>query len=168
MRTLRAKHRHHAPAFERSTLREAHGRRGLTLYEVILALAIFLPALAVLGEGISTGLRAGVQAQLQTQAVLRCESALAEVVAGVWPMQAASEMAFADGAAGWTWSLEVLAGPHPHLLELQVTATYTDDTGLSTVSHTLTRYVRDPQLYLDAAALEAAEAEAQAATEVMP
>jgi hypothetical protein len=138
-------------------------RRGLTLYEVILAVAIFFPALVVLGQGIATGSRAGIQARLQTQAVLRAESVLAEVLAGVWPMESAAGMAFDDAAPGWTWDLEVLAGPHLHLLELQVTANYMSESGTTTTSCTLSRYVRDPQLYIDAAALQAAEAEAQAA-----
>ena len=139
-------------------------RRGLTLYEVILAIAIFFPALVVLGQGISTGTRAGVQARLQTQAVLRAETALAEVLAGVWPMESTTGMAFSDADPGWTWDLEVLAGPHLYLLQLQVTATYTSESGANTTSYTLSRYVRDPQLYIDAATLQAAEAEAQAAT----
>ena len=143
--------------------RGAPNRRGLTLYEVILAVAIFFPALAVLAQGIATGTRAGVQARLQTQAVLRAEAVLAEVLAGVWPMQSTSGMAFDDAAPGWTWDLEVLTGPHPYILELQVRAGYVSETGMNTASYTLTRYVRDPQLYIDAAALQAAEAEAQAA-----
>lgn len=143
--------------------RLGQSRRGLTLYEVILAVAIFFPALVVLGQGIATGSRAGIQARLQTQAVLRAESVLAEVLAGVWPMESAAGMAFDDAAPGWTWDLEVLAGPHLHLLELQVTANYLSESGTTTTSCTLSRYVRDPQLYIDAAALQAAEAEAQAA-----
>lgn len=143
-------------------------RRGLTLYEVILAVAIFLPALAALGQGISTGLRAGVQARLQTQAVLRCDSILSEVVAGVRPLQPVAGAAFDDAAVGWSWSLDVLAGPHPHLFEVQVTAVHVDEGGLTNASYTVTRYVRDPQLFIDAAALKAAEEEARAATEAMP
>ena len=138
-------------------------RRGLTLYEVILAVAIFFPALVVLGQGISTGTRAGVQARLQTQAVLRTETVLAEVLAGVWPMEAATGMAFDDADPRWTWDLEVFTGPHPYLLELQVTAHYASESGVNPMSYTLSRYVRDPQLYIDAADLQAAEAEAQSA-----
>lgn len=152
------------PAFKRNQ----SSRGGLTLYEVLLAIAIFFPALAVLGQGIATGSRAGVQARLQSQAILRCESALAEVVSGASPMQSSTGMAFPDGAAGWSWDLEVLAGPHLHLLELQVTANYLSESGMNTASYTLTRYVRDPQLYIDAAALEAMEAEAAAAAGTMP
>ena len=41
-------------------------RHGLTLYEVILSIAILLPALVVLGHSIDTGTRAALQAQRQS------------------------------------------------------------------------------------------------------
>src|SRR2546425_7335081 len=47
--------------------------RGLTLLEVLLSLALFLGALAVISQLWYSGVRASVQSQLRTQAVLRCE-----------------------------------------------------------------------------------------------
>ena len=133
-------------------------RSGLTLYEVILSLAILLPSLVVLGQMISQGTRAAVQSRLQTQAVLRCETVLSEVLAGIWPMQPAEGVAFEDAAPGWTWNLLVTAGPHPDLLALQVTVEHADTLGTVNASYSLTRLVRDPQLYIDAAAMAATEA----------
>src|SRR5258708_1867065 len=48
-------------------------RRGLSLFEVLIALAIFMGALAAIGQLIATGARGAVFAKLQTQAVIRCE-----------------------------------------------------------------------------------------------
>ena len=91
-------------------------RRGMTLYEVVLSLAIFVGALTALGPLASTGTRAAVSARLETQAVLRCESKLAEVLAGIEPLQAVSDAAFADEAPGWSWGLTVSSGPREDLL----------------------------------------------------
>ncbi len=134
-------------------------RRGLTLFEVVLSLGIFLGALAAVGQLISSGSRAAVQAQLRTQAILRCESKLAEVLAGVETIETVAEMPFDDQADGWTWSLDVAEGPHADLLELEVTVAHTGQNRLGNVSYTLKRYVRDPQLFLDAAIDESLEPE---------
>ena len=53
-------------------------KRGFTLFEVLLALAIFAVSLAAIGQMMSNGLRGAVQARLQSQAVLRCQAKLAE------------------------------------------------------------------------------------------
>ena len=135
------------------------GRRGLTLFEVVISLGIFLGALAAVGQLISTGSRAAIQAQLKTQAILRCESKLAEVLAGAETMQPVDEMPFDDQATGWTWALQVAEGPHADLLALDVTVTHTGGNRLGNVSYTLKRYVRDPQLFLDAAIDESIESE---------
>lgn len=132
-------------------------RRGLTLYEVILSLAIFLPALAVLGQAIATGGRAAVQARLQTDAVLRCESVLAECVAGAQPLTSVSSSAFADEAVGWSWSLAVSEGPAEGLLLVEASVTHEDTQGQVNASCTLSRLVRDPEA---AASAPTAEAEA--------
>jgi type II secretory pathway pseudopilin PulG len=63
------------------------GRRGMSLLEVFIALAIFIAALAVITQIISTGSRASTKAQLQSEATLRAESCMAEAIAGVIPLQ---------------------------------------------------------------------------------
>ena len=108
---------------------------------------------------ISTGSRAAVQSQLRTKAILRCESKLAEILAGAETMQTAQDMPFGDQAPGWAWSVQVTGGPHVDLLELEVTVTHTGQNRLGDVSYSLKRYVRDPQLFLDAAIDEPVEPE---------
>lgn len=137
-------------------------RRGLTLYEVLISLAIFLPALAVLGQAISNGGRAAVQAQLQTEAVLRCDSVISELVAGVQPLTPISGSLFADGAPGWSWSLEVWDGPYTGVQVAEVSVVHVDSNDQVNASASLTRYVWDPQLLSDAAAAQASSSSAQA------
>ncbi|MGH7200285.1 MAG: hypothetical protein ACREJB_06745 [Planctomycetaceae bacterium] len=133
-------------------------RRGLTLYEVVLALAIFLGAMVVLSQIINVGARASTEAQLRTEAVLLCQTRMAEVVSGAVPMQTVSNQPYDIQSPNWQWSLDMQAGPHPDLLVLAVTVSYRQTDGRITESYTLTRYVRDPLLFQDAAA-EAAAAE---------
>ena len=83
--------------------------RGLSLFEVLLALAILGGALAAMGQLIANGVQAAVQSKLQTQAALLCESKLAEIAAGAEPMQGANGTSFPD-APGWFWSAS--ATPH--------------------------------------------------------
>jgi general secretion pathway protein I len=121
-------------------------RRGITLYEVVLALAIFVSALLVLGQSITTGTRAAVQSRLRTQAIVRCESKLAEVIAGIEPMQMAGNVPFVDDPTHWHWSLDIADGPYPGLLELMVSVSYSGDVA---VGFSLNRYVRNPQMFLE-------------------
>ncbi len=126
-------------------------RRGLTIFEVFLALTLLLGSLAVLSQHIAVGTGAGVRGRLQTQAALVAETKLAEVLGGVEPMSAASGAAVAEAGPGWTWALEVTAGPQEDLLDLAVTASHVDSAGDTDASFILRRLVRDPQIYLDAA-----------------
>ncbi|QDT37946.1 hypothetical protein [Stratiformator vulcanicus] len=100
-------------------------RNGLTLYEVVLALAIFIAALAAISQILNVGARSASVSRLRSEAIVRCDSKIAEVVAGVVPMQSVSSIPFEDDLEGrWTWSLELLAGPHPGLQEAVVTVEY--------------------------------------------
>lgn len=121
-------------------------RGGLTIYEVFLALALMLGALAVLSQHVAVGTRAGVRGRLQTQAAMLAETKLAEVLAGAEPMAATSG---ALPEAGWSWSLEVAAGPQEDLLDLTVKVTHSNTAGENDASFMLKRLVRDPQVFLD-------------------
>jgi general secretion pathway protein I len=129
-------------------------RRGLTLFELLLALAIFLASLAALAHLINSGSRAAIEGRLQTQAIVRCESKLAEVLAGVEPIERTSDTPFADDP-DWTWSLEVQPGSVPDLIDLQVTVSHTGNSALANSSYSLRRYVRDPRLFSSRAVKEA-------------
>lgn len=127
-----------------------HRRRaGITLYEVVLSLAIFAGALAALGPLATTGSRAAVRTKLETQAVLRCESKLAEVLAGIEPLQSVSGGGFEDQAPGWSWDLAVNSGPRQDLLIVEVAAIHTNANGTQDATHRLVRLVRDPDALAD-------------------
>jgi hypothetical protein len=129
--------------------KQLRSRAGLTIYEVFLALTLLLGALAVLSQHIALGRRAAVQGQLQTRAALLCETKLAEVLTGIEPMTAVSSMPIADAGEGWTWSLEVAAGPTTDLLNIAVTAAHATERGETDASLTVRRLARDPQVFLE-------------------
>ncbi|MCA9024402.1 MAG: hypothetical protein KDA86_04240 [Planctomycetaceae bacterium] len=128
-------------------------RRGITLFEVLLALGIFLGAIAAIGQVINVGTLAATEGQLRSEAILRCEAKLAEVIAGVEPMVAVQEQPFVDDGR-WLWSLSIIDGPHPDLLQLDVSVTHQQLSRTENAGFTLTRLVRNPQLFIDAAATE--------------
>jgi general secretion pathway protein I len=134
-------------------------RRGLTLLEIVIALTIFFGALAALSQLAWNGSRAAVQARLKTQAIVRCEAKLAEVLAGIEPMQPKSKVPFPDDSK-WTWSLNVTESNYPELLQIEVTAAHSGNNSLANVAFTLNRWMRDPGMFMDAAIQQKSEQEA--------
>ncbi|MEC8241836.1 MAG: prepilin-type N-terminal cleavage/methylation domain-containing protein, partial [Planctomycetota bacterium] len=57
-------------------------RRGLSLLEVILAIAILGGAIAAIGELVRLGVRSASYAQQQTLAHLLCDTRMAEIASG--------------------------------------------------------------------------------------
>ena len=135
-------------------IRISSSRNGLTLYEVVLSLAILVGALAVLGELIATGSRAAIRARLQTHATLLCQSKLSEIVAGAEPMQPVEGVPLDTAQPEWTWGLQILPGPHESLLEIEVTVSHVTRGDRVDTRVSINRYIRDPQLFEQAAAQE--------------
>lgn len=140
---------------------QSSSRRGLTLLEIILALTIFFGAMAALSQLAWSGSRAAIQARLKTQAIVRCETKLAEVLAGIEALGPKSNVAFPDDSK-WTYSVSIGDSPFPDLLQVQVTVGHTGNNSLANVQFSLNRWMRDPSIFLDAAEKQQAEADAEA------
>lgn len=123
-------------------------RKGLTLFELLLALAIFLVSFAALAQLLASGSRASAQAKLQTEAILRCDSKLGEMVSGIAPVSGDTQGAFADDPR-WTWRATVTDGPWPNLKLVELQVSHAGQSSLSHSSFTLRRYVRDPRLFVE-------------------
>jgi general secretion pathway protein I len=137
--------------------------RGLSLFEVIVALAIFMGSIAAIGQLVSNGVRGAVQAKLQSQATLRAETKMAEVVSGVVPLHSATSGVFPDDPS-WSWNVAVVAGSHEGLYFVEVTAAHASTAAAGKQSYSLRRLVRDPQVELDAYAKQQADAAAAASS----
>jgi type II secretion system protein I len=139
-------------------------RRGITLYEVVVALVIFAGSMAAISEAISTGVRAALQSRLQSQAILLCQSKMGEVIAGAVPRQSMAEAAFQEPyLQGWKWSLSVKPGPHTGLLLVEVDVAYRLAGNSVDGSFSLARLVRDQTAFASSASAAATENAANAA-----
>ena len=127
-------------------------RRGLTLYEVFLALVLLAGALAVLGQHISVGVRSSETARLRTEGEMLATAQLNRVLAGVEPLEAVQEAPLDGAGEDWTWSLDVAAGPADGLLAVRVAVAHAGLTGDPDELFTLQQWVRDPAVLLDAEA----------------
>ena len=151
----------------RRILRSEHGttaaisrseRRGLSLLEVLISVAIFLGALTAIMQLLNTGRESEVSARLKTEAVLRCEAKMAEIVCGIEKAESTSDGMFPDDEVGhWHWSVDLGSGSATSLLQITVTVEHLPDGKNPNAAFTLTRYMRDPQLFIDAALSEAGE-----------
>src|SRR5258706_11418534 len=83
-------------------------RRGLTLLEVLLSIAIFGGALVAIGELIRIGSMSAATARDLTEAQRHCNNVMAEVGAAIIPPESTSQ-AEVEGYPGWLYSIE--AGP---------------------------------------------------------
>ena len=128
-------------------------RRGLSLLEVLISVAVFMGAMTAIMFALSVGQRAEVSARLQSEAVLRCESVMGEIVAGAAEAVSSDDNPFVDDETGtWYWSSEVTTGGASGLLQVSVTVEHRPDMdGEPNAAFRLIRYMRDPQLFLDAA-----------------
>jgi len=122
-------------------------RQAFTLYEVVLAIAILLGAMTVMSKLIATGSRAGSRAQLQTDAMLLCQSKLSEVVAGVEPLASVRGAPVGSTTPDWVWNLEVSSGPRDDLLELRVEVLLSDGGSTPRAKASLVRWMRNPSLF---------------------
>jgi prepilin-type N-terminal cleavage/methylation domain-containing protein len=93
----------HLPTYKRSTQR----RGGLTLLEVILALAVLGISLAAIGEMIRIGVIGASIAKDETKAQMLCESKMNEVVLGVIPAQPIGPVSF-DFEPEWVFTVSII------------------------------------------------------------
>jgi len=125
-------------------------RPGLTLLEVIVSTAIFVGSLVGIMQVLNTGHKSRLESVLDSEAVLRCETVMGELLAGVHPMATSDEQAFSDNG-NWVWAATVTDQGGTSLLEVEVEVKHTIAGERVNSYFILNRYVRDPQLFMDAA-----------------
>ncbi len=129
-------------------------RGGLSLLEVILAIAILGGALAIIGELIRIGARNAAIARDLTTAQLYCESKMSEAAAGVIDLEnlATEEL---DEEGEWMCVITTEALDQQQLIAVNVTVGQNPDLFARPVSFSMTRWIVDPSYVAQCAALDA-------------
>lgn len=140
-------------------------RKGFSLLEILLALAILGGSLAVLGQIAQTGIDAAREARDLASARILCQTKLNELLLeGTLPQSVASlEVPSFDSQSTtpFFYSVDVQPAPLDNLLVVRVSVEASNpDGGPALARYSLTRWMIDPTL-----GLEAAEAEEKAAQE---
>ena len=149
-------------------LKSTSTRAGLSLLEVILAIAILGVSLGTIGQLMRIGARNAAEARDLTMAQLYAESQMNRLAAGVDLLDPVQESQY-DDAGNYVYSVDVWATDHPGIMSVTVTVKQTPGTTIYPVSYTLTRWIAEPeyaQSLADAeAAMKQAFADAQAAAQ---
>ena len=142
-----------------SHLRKA--RRGLTLLEVMLAIAIFGLSLVAIGELIRIGSVSAAAARDLTEAQRLCNNVMAEVGSGITLPEATSDTPI-EGSEGWLYTIESTPlEEQDGMLKISVTVQQDPIQNAKPAKFTLVRWMTDPAA-TEAAQAAAAEAEAAA------
>lgn len=131
------------PVRRRSRRRRA--RRGLSILETMLAIAILGGTLAALGELVRTGVRAAGHAQDLTTAQMLCENKINEVVIGLEPLTGAQGVFPEDP----DWAYSVVTEPVDQqggLLAVICTVAKADDASPNPFTFQLIRWTVDPMM----------------------
>jgi type II secretion system protein I len=128
-------------------------RTGLSLLEVVLALAILGAAGAMLAQSMQVATDAGMQARDQALAELLAESKLSEVIAGAYPPNQNTDwMPIETVVEPGRWHFKIVSQPTLTDGMLGVQVWVTDDPQMQKVRPLqvmLTRWMIDPNMGLD-------------------
>jgi general secretion pathway protein I len=119
-------------------------RDGMTLLEVLVALGIFLLSMVAIGRLISISSERAREVQLQGEAMLKCQSKMAEIYAGVEQLSSQSDVPFTDDP-NWHWSADCNQGQVTNLWTVQVRVTRQRADG-SQFEATLSQMMLDPSI----------------------
>jgi general secretion pathway protein I len=135
-------------------------RRGFSLIEVLLAMAILMMSLVAITQLVGIGSDNGLNARFSMRGTRLAESKMAEIESGALALDSASQGGQFEGDdSAWSWSCDVQPGSAPNLY--QVTVTVTRDFRGAPFEVSLGRLMIDPMMMGSAAQAERpAESEA--------
>lgn len=122
----------------------ASHRRGLSLLEVLVAMAIFLFALVALGHLVTQAGNRALDVQQKSQAIQICKAKLAELAAGAIPLESQGDVPL-DEDPSWHWSLDAEQGNVSGLWNVSVRVTKQQASG-SKIEVALNQMMLDPSL----------------------
>ncbi|WP_437205491.1 hypothetical protein [Planctomicrobium sp. SH664] len=113
------------------------------MFEVVIAVSIFFGAMAVISQILRNGTRASVRANMGSDAIVRCERCLSEVLTGILPLESVQGVPFADDPA-WTYTINVVDSGTLNLLRVEAVVQHLGPDGTPNASFELVRMIRDP------------------------
>ena len=125
----------------------AHRRRGLSLLEVLVALAIFLLSYASIHRLVTFAAERALEVKMMSECARLCQSKMAEVQSGAVPLSGADDSSFEapeDSKYSWSVSSEQ-ASTSTNLYNVTVTVTRQRQDGTQ-IEATLSQMMLDPTL----------------------
>src|SRR5262249_49196476 len=119
-------------------------RSGLSLLEVLIALAIFMLGMIAIGRLMTMAGERALEVKLEGQATQLCQAKLAEIVSGAVPLSSQSDAPF-DEDPDWHWSLDASQDGANGLWHLKVKVSR-DQPGGSKIECTISQFLLDPSL----------------------
>jgi type II secretion system protein I len=120
-----------------------HRRRpGLSLLEVLVAMAIFLFSVIAIAHVIGQAGDRAIDVQRQSQAIQICHAKMAEVIAGAIPMSSQSDTPLEEDP-DWHWSLDAQQGSVAGLWNVNIKVSRQ---GPNKIETSLSQLVLDPSL----------------------
>ena len=129
------------------------GRRGLSLLEVILALALLGVASAIMAQAMQMATNNAIAAQRQAEAELAAESVMSQVIAGVIPMQPTTTwtpVGVSASTSSWSYILQSVPCEVQNMVAIEVSVRDDSDPDTTRPADlTVVRWIVDPALGLD-------------------
>lgn len=147
----------------RRAIRMSRGRRrGISLLEVLVAMAVLVLALVAINRLVDIGTERGADARFHTRGTRLAQAKMAEVEAGLVSVSSETEGQFEGDDAAWSFKVTPEPAGPPNLYTVTVRATR--DAQGRPVEIVLTQMVFDPTMMGSAAQAERPAAEDPATT----
>ena len=117
-------------------------RKGLSLLEVILSIAILGGSLAAIGQLVRLGVRNAIDTQIRNDANLLADTKMAEISAGIIELESSSPQEIQENP-NWNYKVEMLESDQLSLLLVQLTVSQkdVDEEPVEVIIH---RFLPDP------------------------
>lgn len=116
-------------------------RRGLSLLEVILSIAILGGSMVMIGQLYFLGYRSALQTRFRSEANMLADAKMAELAGGVLPLESGGGPI--EDSENWTYAVKVEASLQPGLLLATVTVQRDEESAIP-ISVSLARFLPDP------------------------
>ncbi|MFK7769190.1 MAG: hypothetical protein AB8B55_18360 [Mariniblastus sp.] len=118
-------------------------RRGLSLLEVILSIAILGGSMVVIGKLYQLGYRSAVQVRVRNEGNILADSKMAELAAGVLELETVGDTPI-ENAPGWLYSIEIQPSLQAGLFMATVSVRLEQESNVLPTGVSIVRFVPDP------------------------